>query len=227
MNRTEKILIIDDDHNICKLLELYLRQEGYTLAFAYDGSSALDTFQAEEPDLVILDLMLPVVSGWEVCRLIRQQSDVPIIMLTARDDTEDKIAGLDLGADDYVVKPFDPREVAARVRARLREKGRQEENAATFMTGNLCVDSKRYEVICNKEQIELTPKEFQLLEYMTRNQNIVLTREQILKEVWGYDYTGETRTVDMHVKNLREKLKSPVGWRIKTIYGVGYKFEAD
>jgi len=227
VERKEKILIVDDDHNICALLELYLRREGYSLSFAHDGSAALEAFRKGKPDLVILDLMLPVISGWEVCRLIRRESDVPIIMLTARDASEDKIAGLDLGADDYVVKPFDPGEVAARVRARLRGKGSRDGSAGSVLTaGNLRLDSRSYEVTCGGKQVELTPKEFQLLEFMIRNKNIVLSRDRILEEVWGYDYPGTTRTVDMHVKKLREKLKPPAGWRIRTIYGIGYKFEA-
>lgn len=228
MERKRKILVVDDDRNICTLLELYLRREGYSLSFAHDGSAALDAFREAKPDLVILDLMLPVISGWEVCRLIRRESDVPIIMLTARDTSEDKIAGLDLGADDYVVKPFDPGEVAARVRARLRGKGHLDgDTGGAFVTGNLRLDSRSYEVICNGEQVELSPREFQLLEYMIRNRNIVLARDRILEEVWGYDYPGTTRTVDMHVKKLREKLNPPAGWRIRTVYGIGYKFEVD
>ncbi|MGB9847087.1 MAG: response regulator transcription factor [Desulfotomaculales bacterium] len=222
-----KVLVVDDDKNICELLHLYLKNDGYELLFAHDGSAGLDVFKHANPDLVILDLMLPVISGWEVCRLIRQQSDVPIIMLTARDTSEDKVSGLDLGADDYVIKPFDPKEVAARVRAHLRKRrtGGKTAEENLLVVGNLSLDMKKYEVICAGAPVALSPREIQLLHYFLLNKNVVLTREQILDKVWGFAYAGETRTVDMHVKKLREKLRGGSGWRIKTIYGVGYKFE--
>ena len=220
-----KILIIDDDKNICALLNLYLRQDGYNIIFVHDGGTGLMVFQEESPDLVILDLMLPVLDGWQVLRAIRQKSNVPVIMLTAMDACEDKVTGLDLGADDYVVKPFDPREVAARVRAHLRKQKPPETAGEMLVIGNLVVDSESYEVTCGGEHVVLTPKEFQLLEFMIRNKNIILSRDQILEQVWGYDYSGETRTVDMHIKRLRQKLKSAGTWKIKTVYGMGYKFE--
>lgn len=227
MNEADTILIVDDDKNICKLLNLYLGQAGYRLLFAHDGSTALDMLQKEQPDLVILDIMLPLINGWDVCRLIRKSSDIPIIMLTARDASEDKVAGLDMGADDYVVKPFDPNEVAARVRAHLRKakraSGKSESNPVVI--ANLTIDPQKFEVMIEGSPIDLTPKEFQLLHYMVANRNVVLGRDQLLEKVWGYDYAGETRTVDMHVKKLREKLSAGKGWRIKTIYGIGYKFE--
>ncbi|MCL6611729.1 MAG: response regulator transcription factor [Peptococcaceae bacterium] len=222
-----KILVIDDDRNICDLLQLYLAQDGHSLVFAHDGSQGLDAFKRESPDLVILDIMLPVINGWEVCRMIRQQSNVPIIMLTARDTSEEKISGLDMGADDYVIKPFDPREVAARVRARLRKKdsGGDAAGRDVLVAGDLSLDKKKYEVVCRGRPVTLTPKEIQLLHYLMLNKNMVLTREQILEKVWGYDYVGETRTVDMHVKKIREKLQPGAGWEIRTVHGVGYKFE--
>jgi DNA-binding response OmpR family regulator len=218
-----KVLIIDDDKNICKLLELYLRQDECRVVFAHDGSTGIRVFRDEKPDIVILDLMLPVMDGWEVLQIIRQESDVPVIMLTARDACEDKVTGLDLGADDYVVKPFDPREVSARVRAHLRKVG--EDESEVMVAGNIVLDSKKHEVTCGGEQVALTPKEFQLLEYMIKNKNITLSRDQILQHVWGYDYYGETRTIDMHVNRLRQKLNPAGTWKIKTVYGMGYKFE--
>ena len=221
--KKSKILLVDDDKNICILLDLYLRQDGHTVIFAHDGQAAIKAFQKENPDLVVLDLMLPIMDGWKVLKYIRQESQAPVIMLTAVDACEDKVTGLDLGADDYVVKPFDPREVAARVRAHLRKQIPPQKDDIT--AGNLVVNSKSYEVVCGGKPVELTPKEFQLLEYMLRNRNIVLSRDQILESVWGYDYFGETRTVDMHIKRLRQKLKSSGSWRIRTIYGIGYKFE--
>ena len=227
MVKKYKILVIDDDKNICDLLNLYLKKDGYDIIFAHDGSTGLDVFKREAPDLVILDLMLPVISGWEVCQLIRQQSSVPVIMLTARDTCEDKISGLDMGADDYVIKPFNPQEVAARVRAHLRKSkaGAKSFGEELLVVGDLSLDIKKHEVVCKGGSVTLSPKEIQLLHCFLLNKNIVLTREQILSKVWGYDYAGETRTIDMHVKKLREKLKGGTGWRIKTVYGVGYKFE--
>lgn len=222
-----KILIVDDDKNICTLLDLYLRQDGHSVIFAHDGRAAIETFREENPDLVVLDVMLPVMDGWDILQTIRQESQVPVIMLTAVDACEDKVTGLDLGADDYVVKPFDPREVAARIRANLRKQvPPHKDNVAEVLTaGNLVVNSVSYEVTCSGKPVVLTPKEFQLLEYMLQNKNIVLSRDLILERVWGYDYSGETRTVDMHIKRLRQKLKSSGSWHIRTIYGIGYKFE--
>ncbi|GBF33804.1 phosphate regulon transcriptional regulatory protein PhoB [Desulfocucumis palustris] len=222
------VLVVDDDSNICELLQLYLSRDGHRLLFAHNGSTALDIFRSEKPDLVILDIMLPIINGWEVCQLIRKDSDIPVIMLTARDASEDKVSGLDMGADDYVVKPFDPLEVAARVRAHLRKRKAAggDGTADTLRVGGLVMDMEKYEVRLNGKPVELTPKETQLLHFMVLNKNIVLTRNRLLEKVWGYDYVGETRTVDMHVKKLREKLDSrEQPWLIKTIYGVGYKFE--
>ncbi|MCL6635023.1 MAG: response regulator transcription factor [Peptococcaceae bacterium] len=227
MKGDTRILVIDDDRNICELLQLYLEREGYRVLLAHDGSEGLDAFRRENPDLVILDIMLPLISGWDVCRLIRRHSGVPIIMLTARDASEEKVSGLDMGADDYVVKPFDPREVAARVRARLRKRegGTEAAGKSLLAAPGLILDMKKYEVRCGERLVNLSPREIQLLHYFLVNKNVVLSREQILDKVWGYGYAGETRTVDMHVKKLREKLKGGTGWEIKTVFGVGYKFE--
>ncbi|MDS1030375.1 response regulator transcription factor [Bacillota bacterium LX-D] len=222
-----KILIIDDDPNICQLLNLYLQRENYTVFLAHDGSTGLKMLREIKPDLLLLDLMLPNISGWELCKLIREESNIPIIMLTAKDSSEDKVKGLDLGADDYVVKPFDPNEVLARVRARLRQNVNHSNNPAEQETilGDLVVNMYKYEVIFQGKKISLTPKEIQLLNYFIANQGIVVSREQILEKVWGYAYAGETRTVDMHVRNLREKFSGSNHWQIKTVYGVGYKLE--
>jgi DNA-binding response OmpR family regulator len=225
-----RILIVDDDSNICEILRLYLVHEGLELTFAHNGSEALDKFREKAPDLVILDLMLPVINGWEVCKMIRNQSHVPILMLTAKDTTEDKVSGLGMGADDYVVKPFDPQEVVARVKALLRRSvetgpagGQKHE---TIGLGNLQIDLSQYIVSCNGEKIDLKPKEIQLLSFLLRNPNMVFTRDQLLEHVWGYDFMGETRTVDVHVKRLREKLEDKdSGCRITTVWGVGYKLE--
>ncbi len=227
MSQHSTILVVDDDRNICELLQLYLSRDGYRLLFAHDGSTALDVFRSEKPDLVILDIMLPIINGWEVCQLIRKDSDVPVVMLTARDASEDKVSGLDMGADDYVVKPFDPLEVAARVRAHLRKrKAACDDTNDVIRIGGLVIDMEKYEVQLNGKPVELTPRETQLLQFMVVNKNIVLSRDRLLEKVWGYDYAGETRTVDMHVKKLREKLDCRgESWRIKTIYGVGSKFE--
>lgn len=227
MAEKPKILVVDDDENICDLLKLYLDKDGCHTVFAHDGSRGLDAFRSENPDLIILDIMLPVINGWEVCRLIRQSSAVPIIMLTARDSSEEKVSGLDMGADDYVVKPFDPREVAARVRAHLRKGKPAAETSAegVLESGDLTLDIKSYEVLVRGTPVTLAPKEIQLLHFLMVNKNMVLTRDQLLEKVWGYDYVGETRTVDMHVKKIREKLAGGTGWEIKTVYGVGYKFE--
>ncbi|RJX23007.1 MAG: DNA-binding response regulator [Ammonifex sp.] len=221
------ILIVDDDVNICDLLRLYLQHENYELTFAHDGSTALTIFREKKPSLVILDLMLPVINGWEVCRLIRQESDVPIIMLTARDDTSDKVAGLDSGADDYIVKPFDPREVAARVRAHIRRRDAAPQSIPRRITiDGLTVDLDAYEVRYRDAVIDFKPREIQLLYFLLSHKNMAFSREQLLDQVWGYDYAGETRTVDVHVQRLREKLRGKTrSWRIATVWGVGYKAE--
>jgi len=233
-----KILIVDDDRNICELLRLYLSHEGYDLVFASNGSEAMDRFGEESPDLIILDIMLPLITGWEVCKMIRTRSNVPILMVTAKDTTDDKVGGLEMGADDYVVKPFDPKEVTARVKALLRRfaettlaAGQQEggpDHQEIIRLGNLELNLTGYTVFCAGKKAELKPKEIQLLAFLMHNPNIVFTRDQLLERVWGYDYTGETRTVDAHIKRLRASLETDrSGWRIATVWGIGYKFEVD
>jgi DNA-binding response OmpR family regulator len=227
------VLIVDDDKNICQLLELYLAGEGYTLTFAHDGSLALDILKTNVIDLIILDIMLPTINGWEVCKMIRKKSDVPVIMLTARDMVEDKVQGFELGADDYIVKPFEPREVVARVKARLRSNyektGQWDHHEKSLLkAGNVEVDIDRYEVKINKQKIDLKPKEIQLLYFMLRNKNMVFSREQLLEKVWDYAFEGDTRTVDVHVNRLREKMEgTSTSCSIRTIWGVGYKLETD
>ncbi len=226
-----KILIVDDDKNICKLIELYLKDAGYETFCCHDGSSAIDCVNKDKYDLVILDLMIPIINGWEVCRLIKAEQHVPIIMVSARDMTEDKVSGFDAGADDYIVKPFDPKELVARVKVRLKARPGEAPDKKAGSDGlaaidNLIIDINKYEVTLDGEPVQLKPKEIQLLYFLLQNKNIVFTRDQLLEKIWDYTYTGDTRTVDVHIKCLREKLNndSP-NWEIKTIWGVGYKLE--
>ena len=230
----KKVLVVDDDKNICELLKLYLNKEGFETYFAYDGSEAVTSAKENEPDIIILDVMMPVINGWEACKLIRQFSDVPIIMLTALDTTENKVQGLNVGADDYIVKPFEPVEVIARINAHLRRADKSlgddtEENKheTKLVVDNIDIDLDKYEVKLDGKIVkDLKPKEIQLLYFFMSNKNQVFTREQLLDKVWGYEYFGGTRTVDVHIKSLREKLKSKKSkWEIKTIWNVGYKFE--
>lgn len=228
----KKILVVDDDKNICELLSLYLKNDGYNVVFAYDGSEAVTKAREEKPNLIVLDVMMPIINGWEACKLIRQFTDVPIIMLTALDSLENKVQGLNIGADDYIVKPFEPVEVVARINAHLRrhDKETDKENdssAAEIEVDNLKVNMDTYEVRLNGELVtDLKPKEIQLLYFFLTNRNQVFTREQLLDKVWGYEYFGGTRTVDVHIKSVREKLNSSENkWEIKTIWNVGYKFE--
>lgn len=223
-----KILIVDDDKNICKLIELYLKDAGYETFCCHDGSAAIDCVHKEPYDLVILDLMIPVINGWEACRLIKAEIDVPIIMVSARDMTEDKVSGFDAGADDYIVKPFDPKELIARVKVRLKASNTEipDKKEAVLTIDNLLVDISKYEVALNGRTVQLKPKEIQLLYFLVQNKNIVFTRDQLLEKIWDYSYSGDTRTVDVHIKCLREKLASgSPKWEIKTIWGVGYKME--
>lgn len=224
-----RILVVDDDKNICELLRLYLESEQHELIFAHDGSTALNLFRERQPQLILLDLMLPLISGIEVCRLIRRESMTPILMLTARDSSDDKVNGLDVGADDYVVKPFDPQEIAARVRALLRRpqsEAAQRKADSSVTIQNLIIDLQRYEVWNQGCKVEMKPKEIQLLHFLAVNQGRVFTREELLDKVWGYEFAGGTRTVDVHIKRIREKIEVPeAGWQIKTVWGVGYKFE--
>ncbi|MHC1723803.1 MAG: response regulator transcription factor [Aminipila sp.] len=225
---TKKILIVDDDKNICKLMELYLGNAGYITTCCHDGSSALDYISKGDYDLVILDLMLPAINGWEVCRLIKMENHIPVIMVTARDMIDDKVNGFDAGADDYIVKPFEPKELLARVKVRIKNAMPLEhiQDNKPISADNLMVDINKYEVKLNNESINLKPKEIQLLHYLLVNKNIVFTREQLLEKIWDYSYIGDTRTVDVHIKCIREKLASDSkAWEIKTVWGVGYKLE--
>ena len=225
-----KILVVDDDLNICELLKLYLENEGYMVFTANDGQEAVDTFQNKTPDLVLLDIMLPKKDGWQVCREIRKISSAPIIMLTAKGETFDKVLGLELGADDYVVKPFDAKEVMARVKAVLRRtngEGESTENEKkTVIYDNLEINITNYEMKVKGVAVDTPPKELELIYHFASNPNRVYTRDQLLDEVWGFDYYGDSRTVDVHVKRLREKLEGVSDkWCLKTVWGVGYKFE--
>lgn len=225
-----KILVVDDDLNICELLKLYLENDGYTVVTANDGEAAVNQFQSKSPDLVLLDIMLPKMDGWQVCREIRKTSSAPIIMLTAKGETFDKVLGLELGADDYVVKPFDAKEVMARVKAVLRRtKGEAEVNENeknTVIYDNLEINITNYEMKVNGVAVDTPPKELELIYHFASNPNRVYTRDQLLDEVWGFDYYGDSRTVDVHVKRLREKLEGVSDkWTLKTVWGVGYKFE--
>ena len=223
----EKILVVDDDVNICELLRLYLEKDGYSVIIVNDGMEAISAFQDSKPDLVLLDIMLPKLDGWQVCREIRKTSDTPIIMLTAEGETFDKVLGLELGADDYVVKPFDAKEVVARVKAVLRRTGgNPTETVKEVRYDKLVINLTNYELRVNGEQIDTPPKELELIYHLASNPNRVFTRDQLLDEVWGFDYYGDSRTVDVHVKRLREKLEGVSDkWMLKTVWGVGYKFE--
>ena len=224
----EKILIADDDKNICELLRLYLNKEGYETILAYDGQAALDMFEQQHPALVLLDVMMPRMDGWEVCRRIRAAGDTPVIMLTAKGETFDKVLGLELGADDYVVKPFDTKEVVARIKAVLRRCGGVEDTRGSVIQfENLSVDLSRYELKVKGQIVDAPPKELELLYYLASHPNRVFTRDQLLDEVWGFEYYGDSRTIDVHIKRLREKLEGASDkWSLKTVWGVGYKFEA-
>lgn len=222
-----KILVVDDDENICELLRLYLEKEGYNAICAYDGLDAISKFSKENPSLILLDIMLPKLDGWQVCREIRRNSQVPIIMITAKNETFDKILGLELGADDYISKPFDAKEVMARVKAVLRRTTSAQTNNTEVNYDKLTINISNYELIVDGKQIDTPPKELELIFHLASNPNRVYTRDQLLDEVWGFDYFGDSRTVDVHVKRLREKLENvSEEWSLKTVWGVGYKFEA-
>ena len=230
----KKVLVIDDDKNICEILKIYLTSEGYEVLFAYDGSEGINIAKQQEPNLILLDIMLPVISGWEVCKLLRQFTNVPIIMLTAMDTIENKIEGLNIGADDYVVKPFEPKEVIARVNAHIRRQNSDEVLSDNSTDGfvkfdNISIDIEKYEVKVNDKIVTgLKPKEVQLIYFLLTNRNQVFSREVLLEKVWGYEYFGGTRTVDVHIKSIREKLFSEnQKWEIKTIWNVGYKLETN
>lgn len=224
----ERILVADDDRNIAELLRLYLEKEGYTVTLACDGFDALEKFNADQPDIVLLDIMMPRLDGWQVCREIRQRSDCPIIMITAKGETFDKVLGLELGADDYVVKPFDSKEIVARIKAVLRRSGKTttETDVKEVCYEGLSVNMTKYELKVNGKVVDTPPKELELLYHLASNPNRVYTRDQLLNEVWGFEYYGDSRTVDVHIKRLREKLEGvSEKWALKTVWGVGYKFE--
>ena len=222
------VLIVEDDKHIADLLQLYLEKEGYAVTVASDGGLGLEKFRAISPDLVLLDVMMPVMDGWQVCRAIRAESQTPVIMLTAKAETDDKITGLKCGADDYITKPFEMREVLARIEAVLRRADRKEQGkAARRLTfDKLTVDMEAFELVLDGKKVDAPPKEMELLFFLASSPNRVYTRNQLLDEVWGFDYFGDSRTVDVHVKRLREKLEGvSEKWSLKTVWGVGYKFE--
>lgn len=234
MVNKQKILIVDDDSNIAELISLYLTKEMYETKTAGDGEEALALFDTFQPDLVMLDLMLPGKDGYEVCREMRQKNDTPIIMLSAKGETFDKVLGLELGADDYIIKPFDTKELVARVKAVLRRYHSSTPKPASVPAApgakiveypGLIINQTNYSVIYNGETIDMPPKEMELLYFLASQPNQVFTREQLLDHIWGYEYIGDTRTVDVHIKRLREKIKDHETWAIRTVWGIGYKFE--
>ena len=222
----QKILIVDDDKHIAELISLYMMKDGYETEEVYDGREAVKMAESFQPDLILLDLMLPGMDGYQVCTEIRKTSRVPIIMLTAKGETFDKVLGLELGADDYIVKPFDPKELVARVKAVLRryEPKQEEVDKNRLKFGGLEINLSNYSVSYNGKSLEFPPKEFELLSFLAQHPNRVFTREQLLDRIWGYEYVGDTRTVDVHVKRIREKLNSEDEWGIITVWSVGYKF---
>ncbi len=222
-----KIMVVDDDSNICELLRLYLGKEGYEPIVLNDGEEAVKQFDTIQPDLMLLDVMMPKLDGWQVCRKIRKKSQCPIIMLTAKGELFDKVLGLELGADDYIVKPFETKEVIARVKAVLRRAGvRQDNKFKEVRYDGLYINMENYELRVRDKQIDTPPKEMELIYHLASNPNRVYTRDQLLDEVWGFEYYGDSRTVDVHVKRLREKLEGVSDqWTLKTVWGVGYKFE--
>lgn len=220
-----KILIVDDDENICEVIKMYLETTGYNVKVAHDGKAAKEEFVNFSPNLVVLDMMLPGIDGMEVLKWIRKDSNVPVIMLTAKGETFDKVLALEIGADDYVVKPFEPKELLARVKAVMRRYSGEEPDNVVLNFPGLTIDANSYKVIYNGEEVKTSPKEFELLHYLASNKNKVFTRDQLLCEVWGYDYPGDSRTVDVHIKRLREKLNGGEDWQLETVWGVGYKFE--
>ena len=222
------VLVVEDDRNIAQLLQMYLEKEGYAVTVAADGGEGLSKFRAIQPDLVLLDVMMPVMDGWAVCRAIRAESATPIIMLTAKSETDDKVAGLKSGADDYITKPFEMKEVLARIEAVLRRSAgtATEKKARRLVYDKLIIDMDAFELLVGGKKIDTPPKEMELLFYLASSPNRVYTRNQLLDEVWGFDYFGDSRTVDVHVKRLREKLEVvSENWSLKTVWGVGYKFE--
>ena len=222
------VLVVEDDQHIADLLALYLKKEGYNVTLAADGAEGLEKFRSGNPDLVLLDVMMPVMDGWQVCRAIRKESKTPIIMLTAKSETDDKVAGLKAGADDYITKPFEMKEVLARIEAVLRraEIGQAAAPERRLSFDKLVIDMEAFELVLDGKKVDAPPKEMELLFFLASSPNRVYTRNQLLDEVWGFDYFGDSRTVDVHVKRLREKLEGVSDkWSLKTVWGVGYKFE--
>ena len=226
---SQKVLVVEDDINIAELLRLYLEKDGFEVKIAHDGGEGLKLAESEQPDLVLLDIMLPVLDGWQVCRRLRKTTKTPIIMLTAKGETEDKVSGLEMGADDYIVKPFEVKELLARVHAVLRRTGEEAPAQGKKLTfDKLVINLDSYELIVDGKKIDTPPKEMELLYHLAATPNRVYTRNQLLDEVWGFDYFGDSRTVDVHIKRLREKLEGVLDkWSLKTVWGVGYKFEAE
>ena len=221
------ILVIDDDRNILAIIEMYLKKAEYNVKTCERGDAALRLFREVQPQLVVLDVMLPGMDGWEVLSQLRAESSVPVIMLTAKGDILDRVQGLDLGADDYIVKPFDPKELLARIKAVMRRVGQsEEENVRECSFEGLTVSLDNYSVFLDGKQIEMPPKEIELLYFLASKEGKVFTREQLLEQVWGFDFFGDSRTVDVHIKRIREKLGERDAWQVKTVWGVGYKFEA-
>ncbi|OUP49370.1 response regulator transcription factor [Lachnoclostridium sp. An181] len=227
----QKILIVDDDENIAELISLYLTKECFDTKIVHDGEDALTAFDEYGPNLVLLDLMLPGMDGYQVCREIRSKSQIPIIMLSAKGEVFDKVLGLELGADDYIIKPFDSKEMVARVRAVLRryqpvksESVSSEKSKCVEYPG-LIINLTNYSVLVDGNQVDMPPKELELLYFLASSPNQVFTREQLLDQIWGYEYIGDTRTVDVHIKRLREKIKDHESWKLSTVWGIGYKFE--
>ena len=222
------VLIVEDDPNIRELLQMYLEKDGYAVTLASDGGQGLDKFRAIKPNLVLLDVMMPVMDGWAVCKAIRAEGNTPVIMLTAKGETDDKVTGLKAGADDYVTKPFEMKELLARIEAVLRRTDRSGEDtkARRLVFDKLIIDMDSFELLVEGKKVDTPPKEMELLYYLASAPNRVYTRNQLLDEVWGFDYFGDSRTVDVHVKRLREKLEGvSEKWSVKTVWGVGYKFE--
>lgn len=230
MAAKQKILIVDDDANIAELISLYLIKECYDTKIVGDGEAALREFESYRPNLMLLDLMLPGIDGYQVCREIRSRSNTPIIMLSAKGEVFDKVLGLELGADDYIIKPFDSKELVARVKAVLRryqaaKPDAQSDDIKCVEYPDLIVNQTNYSVLYNDQPVDMPPKELELLYFLASSPNQVFTREQLLDHIWGYEYLGDTRTVDVHIKRLREKIKDHERWGIATVWGIGYKFE--
>lgn len=225
----QQIMVVDDDKNIAQLIRLYLEKEGFSVLSFERGDEALEAFKRNPPALMLLDIMLPGMDGWQVCREVRQISSIPIIMLSAKNETFDKVLGLELGADDYMTKPFDSKELIARVKAVLRRGAAAASEHEALSFPGLTISMEKYAVTYQGKALEMPPKELELLYFLASHQNHVFTREQLLEKVWGFDYFGDSRTVDVHVKRIREKLQESekLGWQIKTVWSVGYKFEVD